>query len=206
MLNLEKGSEDAWTALLLVLLKNLQKLDLLLPRVSPHLTFAILGAANSLSSHLTHLRHLEIEMAPNPNDHGLAVDRVLPFLKLPSLRSIATRGLESGPFELEEDLEITSICLSDLDIFIPEVPRLIARCPKLERFEHLASKEAPYILQGSGPFAFYDPLCKCRDTLKILSLTMDPPNDARLWQTSILTRSDGASVISVSSLFYKHCR
>lgn len=182
MQNLEKGNEDAWTALLLVLLKNLQKLELLLPRISPHLTLAILGAANSPSSHLTHLRHLEIEMAPDPNNHALTMDRVLPFLKLPSLRSITTRGLESGPFELEEDLDITSVCISDQDIFIPEVPKLIARCQKLERFEHLASEEAPYILQGVSPFAFYDPLYKSRDTLKILSLKMDTPKNAELWQ------------------------
>jgi hypothetical protein len=191
MEDLKKGNEDAWVALLLIRLENLQELDLVLPEPDycRHLTRVINDAAKSpFPTHLTKLRHVGFEKAPVwEGSPQFNMTRLAPFLKIPSIRSVNLSGVESGPFKPKENLEITSIRACGMQSLIPEIPALLARCVRLESFKYSSVDQARHFdAQRSdifNPVPFYNPLYKNRETLKTLSITIDKWINDRLWQT-----------------------
>lgn len=150
--------ENAWLALLLVQLRNLEKLGIALPeevwiggyedgpfppRRSPHFERVIAWASHPKLGVLTKLRHISLTNGPCIWESKLSVDavpltRLLPFLRIPSLRKLyVLNPCDRSPLSIPKDL--STIPLTHLDFecpnrALPSLPHLLKRCSALKSF------------------------------------------------------------------------
>ncbi|PYI05103.1 hypothetical protein BO78DRAFT_447986 [Aspergillus sclerotiicarbonarius CBS 121057] len=198
--------EDAWLALLLVQVKNLEKLAIELPeernhteptdhqKNSVHFERVIQWASSSKLGILTHLTHVSLTNGPCFWEMGTAVDavplnRLIPFLRIPSLRKLYVRNpCDRSPLHLPKDLVLP---ITHLDIEwprerLPNLPRLLERCSQLESFT-LEQDELHNEHSDSLPdlSLLYPPLRKSLFSLRYLNLTFD---SGRVWQDAVIPR------------------
>ncbi|RAK95276.1 F-box protein [Aspergillus ibericus CBS 121593] len=150
--------EDAWLALLLVQVRNLEKLGIALPeerwilgfydgptppKNSPHLEQVIEWARHPKLGVLTQLKHISLKNGPclwecEHAVNAVPLTRLLPFLRIPSLRKLYVKNpCDRSPPSVSQDL--STIPLTHLDFEAPEeglpnLPRLLERCTDLQSF------------------------------------------------------------------------
>ncbi|KAL1981492.1 hypothetical protein VTN96DRAFT_2521 [Rasamsonia emersonii] len=113
--DLIEGEEDAWLALLLVRLENLEKLTLPLPEPEycPHLTRIIERAADAEPRYLSNLKNVFLREGPTFQRQGhMTIPRVLPFFQISSLRSFEAWDVAGGGCRLLELFDGTSTVTS----------------------------------------------------------------------------------------------
>ncbi|GKZ50356.1 hypothetical protein AbraIFM66951_003492 [Aspergillus brasiliensis] len=150
--------EDAWLALLLVQLRNLEQLGVALPeerwvlgyddgpfppRCSPHFERVLAWASHPKLGVLTKLRQISLTAGPCmwENEHSvdaIPLTRLLPLLRIPSLRKLyVSDPCDRSPLRIPGDL--STIALTHL-VFdfpkegMPNLPHLLKRCSMLESF------------------------------------------------------------------------
>ena len=186
--DLLSGNEDAFIALLLVQLKNLDTLELDIPEADqcPHLTRVIQRAAEpEACGYFSKLKSVCLHKGPTWEDYSgdshMALSRLVPFFHLPSIRrfqtgnvsTVASPAWPAGFFDRKSSL--ASIELYRMPGVSPDFPDLISLCTRLESFEY----GSPFCSDDEGneifhPAAFYSPLKHSISTLRTLSLKLYP--------------------------------
>ncbi|GLB06296.1 hypothetical protein AtubIFM57258_001593 [Aspergillus tubingensis] len=186
---------NPWFALLLLRLKNLQRLSVFLPcdeygygqrgpAPTPHFDEIISSAAYPDTGILTHLTHLTLrESQPKYyyKPSGIPLIRLIPFLEIPSLRHIrVTRITEQNEQALPRNFNsrVTHIDFEQCDKTITQLPQLLVGCSELESFTWTLEESTHH---GFGyphspgfhwePNRAYDSLYQLRSTLRHLSIT-----------------------------------
>ncbi|GKZ37623.1 hypothetical protein AbraIFM66950_009272 [Aspergillus brasiliensis] len=190
---------NPWFALLLLQLKNLQRLSVWLPcneRASglnsrsstPHFDSVIRRAANPEQGILTRLTHLTLAETPPKfyDPQGIPLDRLVPYLKIPSLRYIHVKRItEQKKQAVPPNFRcgITEIDLEQCATTISQLPRLLSGCSKLEAFTWIleeSNRHRRMHPHSPGfhwePHRAYAPLYQVRSTLRRLSITSHPHN------------------------------
>ncbi|GAA92446.1 similar to An12g01780 [Aspergillus luchuensis IFO 4308] len=193
--------EDAWLALLLVQLVNLEKLGVALPeevwiggyedgpfppRHSPHFERVIEWASKPELGILTKLRHISLTNGPCIWESELSVDavpltRLLPFLRIPSLRKLyVSNPCDRSQLSMPKDLptvQITHLDFECPDTALPSLPHLLNRCSALESFTLQQQGWHEYESQYWQDLRqLYQSLQSSRFSLRHLSLTFNDWN------------------------------
>ena len=186
------GNEDAFIALLLVQLKELDTLKLTVPEADrcPHLTRVIHRAAEPGGcGYLSKLKNVWVSEGPTSEDYKsgysqLTLPRLAPFFHLPSIRRFKSWHLstaapssawQTGFFDRQSP--VTSISFYHVMGMglPPDLPDLISSCTRLESFEYMPDM---WIDEGYNdtldPTVFYSPLRYSISTFETLSLRIDP--------------------------------
>lgn len=147
-------NEDAWLALLLVQVKNLEKFAIELPeewdhlneevqlKNSVHFERVIQWASNPSLGVLTRLSHVSLTNGPAFWEPGTAVNamplhRLIPFLRIPSLRKLYVKdACDRLRFKIPRDLvpQLTHLDLEAPGGRLPNLPDLLERCTSLQSF------------------------------------------------------------------------
>ncbi|OOF90904.1 hypothetical protein ASPCADRAFT_178571 [Aspergillus carbonarius ITEM 5010] len=186
--------EDAWIALLLMQVKNLEKFAMELPeernhlneevqlKNSVHFERVIQWASNPKLGILTHLTHISLTNGPPFWESGTAVNavplnRLVPYLRIPSLRKFyVVNPCDRSSFNMPKNrdlvLPLTHLDLEAPNERLPNLPRLLERCPNLQSFTlekgELHSEHAHNYLDYS---LLYQPLRHSRFSLRHLNMT-----------------------------------
>ncbi|PYH67821.1 F-box protein [Aspergillus vadensis CBS 113365] len=193
--------EDAWLALLLVQLWNLEKLAVALPeevwiggyedgpvppRRSPHFERVIEWASHPELEILTKLRHISLTNGPCIWESELSVDavpltRLLPFLRIPSLRKLyVSNPCDLSPLSIPNGLSTALLTHLDFecpDTALPSLPHLLNRCSALESFTLQQQGWHEYESQYWQDLPqLYQSLQSSRFSLRHLSLTFSDWN------------------------------
>ncbi|KUL81348.1 hypothetical protein ZTR_09891 [Talaromyces verruculosus] len=195
---LKRGDEDAWLALLLVLLTNLQTLDIVLaqPEMWPHVSRVLRDTALQntplqylTSLHEVHLRPISLRFQ---NAESLPLSRLLHYMRIPAVGCIqAARVCADNIAEIRGRSHVSSIRLTSSRLLLPCLSPIIERCYQLKDFR-CSSAHRTLILERLVPLMtrdIFDPaplykaLCKHRTSLQVLSLTFEDDIARYLWQT-----------------------
>ncbi|CAK48460.1 hypothetical protein ASPNIDRAFT_43722 [Aspergillus niger ATCC 1015] len=195
--------EDAWLALLLVQLRNLEKLGIALPeevwiggyedgpfppRRSPHFERVIAWASHPKLGVLTKLSHISLTDGPciwesELSVHAIPLTRLLPFLRIPSLRKLYVfNPCDRSPLSIPKDLTIP---LTHLDFHVPKeampnLPHFLKRCSMLESFTLQQQGWCEYYSRyWQNLPQLYQSLQRSRSSIRHLNLTFC---DWNVWQ------------------------
>ncbi|PYI06900.1 hypothetical protein BO78DRAFT_460921 [Aspergillus sclerotiicarbonarius CBS 121057] len=179
--------EQAWVGLLLLQLKSLRRLSMPLQeegrfydhtqKLTVHFDRVIQWAANPKLGILKHLTHLSLRPAPIEQGidgvEAIPLRRLIPFLKIPSLRYLQVREvIEHGRPTLPDHItsSLAHLRLEQIDEKLSYMPQFLSMCPRLESFSwkqfRLHSKDSEHYYLNTA--RFYAPLQRSRDTLRRL--------------------------------------
>ncbi|PYH29354.1 uncharacterized protein BO87DRAFT_369253 [Aspergillus neoniger CBS 115656] len=189
--------ENAWLALLLVQLRNLEKLGVALPeerwvlgyedgpfppRRSPHFERVIAWASHPKLGVLTKLKQIALKNGPCIWEIGISMNatpltRLLPFLRIPSLRKLyVSNPCDRSLLSMPKDL--STIALKHLDFeapkeAMPNLPRFLERCSALESFTiQQKVHNGTYSQDRQDLHQLYQSLQRSRFSIRHLSLTL----------------------------------
>ncbi|PWY93147.1 hypothetical protein BO94DRAFT_554692 [Aspergillus sclerotioniger CBS 115572] len=217
--------EDAWLALLLVQVRNLEILKIALGEEkieyglnktrtsSVHFEWVIHWASMPRLGILPKLSHVSLIHGPAPwtigtVGKGVALHRLIPFLRIPSMRELyVINPGDRVPLKLPKDVMFP---VKHLDIAWPQeplrnLPRLVERCPELESFtleqDYWHDETTHSLLDLSR---LYQPLRVSRSSIRHLNLTF---NGIRAWQDAEMPRPTFLGTLSdFSNLDSVHMR
>ncbi|GLA57487.1 hypothetical protein AtubIFM55763_000857 [Aspergillus tubingensis] len=187
--------EDAWLALLMVQVKNLERFVIELPgewdqycilehnmlvKSSVHFERVIHWASNPRLGILTHLKHVLLADGPNllelgQTESAIPLKRLIPYLRIPSLRKLYVHNAcDRTQFDMPSDLVLP---LTHLDLLastdgLPNLSRLLERCPKLQSFTlELGDWGDNHTHDYLNHSHLYQPLQQSQSSLHHLNLT-----------------------------------
>ncbi|KAF3401658.1 hypothetical protein F1880_010069 [Penicillium rolfsii] len=184
--------EDAWLALLLVQVKNLEKFAMELPeewnhlneevqlKTSVHFERVIQWASNPSLGVLTRLSHVSLTNGPAFWETGTAVNamplhRLIPFLRIPSLRKLYVKdACDRLRLKLPRDLapQLTHLDLEAPKGRLPNLPGLLERCTSLQSFTiDKAEWGDGHGHDRIGFSSIYQPLLGSKHSLRHLNIT-----------------------------------
>ncbi|KAF7159474.1 hypothetical protein CNMCM5623_004812 [Aspergillus felis] len=212
----ERLTEDAWLGLLLLQLRNLQRLTIWLTeersiyephwRLTVYLDRVIHWARDPKLGILTRLTHLYVRDGPvNQGEGGeeaIPLDRIMPYLRIPSLRNLHVVNLSERPGRalLEKDLPLTHINVQGIHFHRgiyssgESVPKLLSMCSRLQSFTWRSGltdidHAYPSTHDFMNPCSLYAPLRRSRETLRELSIALEGrPGDEDTQQNVQLPR------------------
>ena len=192
--------DDAWLALLVVQVKNLEKFAMELPEEWFHLTEdcqlkrsvhferVIQWASNPSLGVLTRLSHVSLTNGPAFWEPGTAVNamplhRLIPFLRIPSLRKLYVKdACDRLRFKIPRDLarQLTHLDLEAPGGRLPNLPGLLERCTGLQSFTLEQDDWEDGHRHDCLDFSsLYRPLLQSRSSLRHLKITFP---STRSWQ------------------------
>ena len=147
--------EDAWLALLMVQVKNLERFVIELPgewdqycilednmlvKCSVHFERVIHWASNPRLGILTHLKHVLLADGPyllelGQTESAIPLKRLIPYIRIPSLRKLYVHNAcDRTQFDMPSDsvLRLTHLDLLASTDGLPNLSHLLERCPKLQ--------------------------------------------------------------------------
>lgn len=184
--DLKNGTGDAWIALLLPLLSNLQQLHLVYPKRSGYLDRTLRRAVNGEKPFDTQpaFRHLA-EVSLNHMDEGddsgkgnYLPSQILPFFKFPSMRAFSADSvIEHHPQgDADENAVLKPLNGSSIDEIRLSASNgrqgmesLISSCSSLRSFKYQHS-DSHALAEGYQPSAFYNSLAGSKNSLETLWL------------------------------------
>ena len=180
---LEKRAQDAWAALLLPLLPNLQQLRLMYPKENVYLDRTLQRAVKGEKPFDTQpafrlLQQVTLNHLAAEGDKGnYRPSQVLPFFKFPSMRAISADAvLEQGSQLENEETTAEPVTRSAIDeIRLSSsngrqgMDTLISSCAPLKSFKYQHS-DSHALAEGYQPSAFYQSLAPSKNTLETLWL------------------------------------
>ncbi|PYI22783.1 hypothetical protein BO99DRAFT_467151 [Aspergillus violaceofuscus CBS 115571] len=185
--------EDAWLALLLVQVRNLERLAIRLPEERMKFDFETIPQTQGYTTHfdrvihwarkpelgvLTRLSQVSLRDGPVWHNEGaieaVPLKRMLPYLRIPSLRTLYVRNPCNGslPRKLLRDLVPISSSLTHIDLEGPHddlsnLPQFLEWCPNLESFA--VEMDQPWHWRSWVDVSqLYRPLQKSRSSLRHL--------------------------------------
>ncbi|GKZ26975.1 hypothetical protein AbraIFM66951_005251 [Aspergillus brasiliensis] len=194
--------EDAWLALLMVQLNNLEEFAIALAeewdhnveegevqlKKAIHFERVLQWASNSKLGILARLKHVSLSNGPAFWQGGTAVNavslnRILPFIRLPSVRKLCVKDVcDRAQFHLPKGLvfPLTHLDLRMPNDGLPHLPRLLERCPKLQSLtlemgDWGEDRTHDYLDYS----ALHRPLQRSKDSLRHLHLTFQ---EHQTWQ------------------------
>lgn len=181
--DLEKGAGDAWVALLLPMLSNLQQLRLVYPKENVYLDRTLHRALNGEKPFDTQpafpslegvsLKHLDEDEVEKSN---YKPSQILPFFKFPSMRSFSADSVIENIQEGDEttlDSLAGSSSIHEITLRSSNgrqgMDSLIASCSRLKSFKYQHS-DSHALAEGYQPSAFYQSLAGSKNSLETLWL------------------------------------
>jgi hypothetical protein len=182
--DLQQDVEEAWIALLLPLVRNVQQLQLVYPKENKYLDRMMQRAVQREKPFDTHpafcaLRDVSLGHLDDTMDSKAtyAPSQVLPFFQLPSMRAITVDSVvestsaDEQPQPEQEPSPASSV--SEIVLNSSSGARgmtsMVATCPALRSFKYQHS-DGHLLAEGYQPAAFYRSLSASKDTLHTLWL------------------------------------
>ncbi|GLA37636.1 hypothetical protein AnigIFM63309_004586 [Aspergillus niger] len=185
--------EDAWLALLMVQVKNLETFAIQLPeewdhivdegepllKNSVHFERVIQWASNPKLGILTYLKHISLRDGPDFWEYRTSVgavpmNRLLPYLRIPSLRKLYVHNVcDRSRFHMPKSLvlPLTHLDLMANDDDLPNLPSLLERCPSLQSFTlEVGDGTVNHTHQYLNHSRLYQPLRRSQSSLRYLNL------------------------------------
>lgn len=196
----ERLTEDAWLGLLLLQVRNLQRLIIWLTeersiyephwRLTVYLDRVMRWARDPKLGILTRLTHLYVRDGPVDQGEGaeeaVPLDRIMPYLRIPSLRGLHVVNLSERPERALPDNDLPLIHINVQGIYFRQgvyssgesVPKLLSICSRLQSFtwrSHSTYLDHAYPSTHDfmNPCALYAPLRRSRETLRELNIAME---------------------------------
>lgn len=183
--DLKNCAGDAWIALLLPLLDNLQRLHLAYPKRSGYLDRTLRRAVNGekpFGPAFRHLAEVSLSHMDDDDDSGKSnylPSQILPFFRFPSMRAFSADSvIEHHPAQDEDEKKITeplegSSSIDEIKLSASNgrqgMESLITSCSSLRSFKYQHS-DSHALAEGYQPSAFYQSLAGSKNSLETLWL------------------------------------
>ena len=186
------------------------------PKLTTHFDRVIHWSRNPELGILTRLSHVSLRDGPvylNSGVQAVSLSRLIPYLQIPSLRKLYVRNLcDRSRLNLPKDLvsSLTHIDFEEPQEILPNLPRLLQRCPILISFT--LEQGRPYDRHCSSGHNFldvsqlYDPLQRSRPSIRHLHIAF-ADNGRHTWQdTATPAPSFFGALFDFPSLHTVHMR